>query len=389
MNLSDKWRATSPFHDETHEAVAQTVRRFVEREAAPHIDRWEAERAIPRDVLRRAGEIGILGLGFPEEFGGTTAGVDIFHQLVQIDELCRVGAAGFVASFSAPLLTLPYIINFAPEARKQEIATGVIAGEKVLAIAITEPSGGSDVANLKTRAERRGDHYRINGSKMFISNGSRADYYLVAARTGAEGIRGLSVLLVEKERAGLSHTRLQLMGWHSQDTAAVYFDNVEVPVANILGAENAGFADLAGQFNVERLLVAQLCCSFARVCLEEAVSWARERETFGRKLGEHQVVRVKLANLTRQIEATQAWTDVMAWKYRERKATPAEMAMLKVQATLMFEAVARDAAQVLGGASVLAGSKVERLYREVRIYAIAGGSEEIILDLAGRQLKYG
>jgi acyl-CoA dehydrogenase len=179
------------------------------------------------------------------------------------------------------------------------------------------------------------------------------------------------------------------MGWHCGDTAALYFDDVEVPVENLIGPENQGFVRVLENFNSERLVAAQQCMAYSRVCLEEAVAWARERETFGRKLGEHPVIRSKLADVARQIDATQAMTDLVAWRFIKGCAAPADYALLKVQATLAFERVAREAAQVFGGASYLQGNKVERIYREVRVMAIGGGSEEILLDLAGRQLGYG
>jgi acyl-CoA dehydrogenase len=179
------------------------------------------------------------------------------------------------------------------------------------------------------------------------------------------------------------------MGWHCADTAALYFDNVEVPVENLIGPQDQGFVRILENFNSERLVAAQQCMAFARVCLEEAVAWAQQRETFGKKLGQHPVIRSKLADMARQIDATQAMTDLCAWRFLQGKANPADFALLKVQATQAFERVAREAAQVLGGASYIKGNKVERIYREVRVMAIGGGSEEILLDLAGRQLGYG
>ena len=224
---------------------------------------------------------------------------------------------------------------------------------------------------------------------MFITSGMRADYYTVAVRTGEAGSRGISLMLIEKDMPGFTQTRLDKMGWHCSDTAALYFQDVEVPPENLIGPENGGFGGIMRNFNGERLGMANGCCAFARVCLDEAVGWAQTRETFGRKLGQHQSIRIKLADMARQIWATQAWVDQCAWQMKHGTGRPADFAMLKVQATRMLEAVAREAAQVLGGASYLKGSKVERIYREVRVNAIGGGSEEIMLDLAGRQLGYG
>ncbi len=388
-DLFADWRARSPFYDATHEAVAQAVRRFVERDATPHIDAWEAAGEVSRELHRKAGQAGILGMGFPEEYGGTSEGFNIFHHLVKVEELARPGAGGFMAGLLTHNVALPPILLLGSAEIKQRLAPAVIAGEKIMALAVTEPSGGSDVARLKTRAERRGDRYVVNGSKIFITNGMRADLYLTAVRTGGEGMGGISLLLIEKGMKGFTQTRLRKMGWHSSDTAALYFQDVEVPVENLIGAENGGFVRILENFNSERLQAAQQCTAYARVCLAEAIAWAKERLTFGKRLGEHPVIRSKLADVTRQLEATQAWTDLCAWQFIQGKSRPADLALLKVQATRMFEVAAREAAQVLGGASFIEGTKTERIYREVRVVAIGGGSEEIMLDLAGRQLGYG
>ena len=386
MTGFDHWRARSPYYNETHEAVAQSVRRFVEREVAPNIDAWEAAGELPRALHVAAAEAGILGLGYPEEFGGHSAGFDIFHGLVQTEELCRVGAGGLGASLMTHGIGLPPILALGSAELKQRIAPGVLAGEVLIALGITEPSGGSDVANLKTRAVAAGDHYVVNGSKTFITTGMRADYLTAAVRTGGSGAAGVSLLLIPMDAAGVSRTRLDKMGWRCSDTATIHFDDVAVSKANLIGTENAGFIGIMRNFNRERLGMAMGCCGFARVCLDEAVAWAQQRETFGKALVKHQSIRIKLADMARQIAATQAWVDLCAWQVQNSCDQPADFALLKVQATQMLERVARDAAQVLGGASYITGSKVERIYREVRVNAIGGGSEEIMLDLAGRQL---
>ena len=382
----DSWRARSPYYDETHEALAQSVRRFVAREVAPHIDRWEAEGELPRELHKKAAEAGILGLRYPEDYGGHSEGFDIFHGLTQTEELSAVGAGGLGASLMTHGIGLPPILAMGSEEMKQRVAVPVLAGEKIIALGITEPSGGSDVANLKTKAERVGDHYVVNGSKMFITSGMRCDWLTCAVRTGGPGASGVSLLLIEMDAPGVSRTRLDKMGWRCSDTAALYFEDVKVPVENLIGPENGGFIGIMRNFNAERLGMAMGCCAFARVCLKEAVEWAQQRETFGKTLVKHQSIRIKLADMARQIGATQAWVDQCAWQVKEGCDQPADFAMLKVQATRMLEAVARDAAQVLGGASYITGSKIERIYREVRVNAIGGGSEEIMLDLAGRQL---
>lgn len=382
----DAWRARSPFYDETHDQLAQSVRTFIEREVEPYIDQWEADRELPRELHKKAAEAGILGLRYPEEYGGHSEGFDAFHGLVLTEELARPGAGGLGASLMTHGIGLPPILAMGSEELKQRIAPPVLAGDKIIALGITEASGGSDVAKLRTTAKRDGDDYIVNGGKMFITSGMRADYLTTAVRTGGEGAGGISLLLIEMDREGVSRTRLEKMGWHCSDTASIHFDDVRVPAANLIGGENSGFMGIMRNFNGERLGMAMGCCAFARVCLREAADYAAQRETFGKPLTGHQVMRVKLADMARQIGTTQAWVDQLAWQSKEGVGQPADYAMLKVQATQMLERVARDACQVLGGASYLQGSKVERIYREVRVNAIGGGSEEIMLDLAGRQL---
>ena len=389
MNDFDQWRARSPYYDASHEAVAQSVRRFVAQEIAPHIDRWEAEGELPRDLHIKAAAAGILGLNYPEEYGGHSDGFDIFHSLTQSEELAAVGAGGLGASLLTHGIGLPPILALGSDEMKRRIAPAVLAGEKIIGLGITEPSGGSDVARITTKAVLTGNKYVVNGSKMFITSGMRADYLTTAVRTGGPGMAGISLMLIDMNAPGVSRTRLDKMGWRCSDTAAIHFDNVEVAPENLIGPENGGFAGIVRNFNGERLGMAHGCCAMARTALREAVAWATTRETFGKKLAQHQSIRIKLADCARQINATQAWVDLCAWQVKTGCGQPADFAMLKVQATRMLEHVAREAAQVLGGASFITGSKVERIYREVRVNAIGGGSEEIMLDMAGRQLGYG
>lgn len=390
MTISfDEWRARSPFYDETHEAVALSVRKFMAAEVLPNIDKWEADGELPRELHKKAAQAGILGLNYPEEYGGHSEGFDVFHGLTQTEEMSAAGAGGLGASLMTHGIGLPPILALGSDEMKRRIAPAVLAGEKLISLAITEPSGGSDVAQLKTRAEKVGNKYVVNGQKMFITTGMRADYMTVAVRTGGPGMKGISLMLIETDRPGVSRTRLDKMGWRCSDTAAVYFDNVEVPPENMIGPENGGFIGIMRNFNSERLGMAHGCCSMARVALKEAMDWAQQRETFGKKLGAHQSIRIKLADCARQIQATQAWVDLCAHQHRSGTGVPADYAMLKVQATRMLEHVVREAAQVLGGASYITGSKIERIYREVRVNAIGGGSEEIMLDLAGRQMGLG
>ncbi len=376
---------SSPFYSDEHEAYREVVRQFTEKEIAPHVHEWDLAGEVPRDLYRKAGAIGLFGDGFDAEYGGHGQS-DALMRLVLMEELCRGGSGGVVAALFSNYIGLPPIQRFASDELKARVITPCQSGEKIAALAITEPSGGSDVARIKTTARRDGDEFVVNGSKTFITSGMRADFFTTAVRTGPEGAGGLSLLLIEGDRPGLDRTKLDKMGWLASDTATLYFDDLRVPVTNLITEENAGFSAIVNNFNAERMDLAVQSTAFSRVCFDEAVAWARERETFGKRLADHQVIRHKLAEMDRYINASKAWLELLSWRLNQGDNPVAEIAEAKVNATLCFEFCAREAAQILGGASYLRGDTVERLYREVRVQAIGGGSEEIMRDLASRQL---
>ncbi|MFZ5619093.1 MAG: acyl-CoA dehydrogenase family protein [Pseudomonadota bacterium] len=382
----DSTRLPSPHLTESHEVWRRSVRAFVDREIAPHVNAWDEEGKFPRELHRRAAEIGLIGLGYPEEFGGVKDGVDIFHSIIASEELARAGSGGLIAGLMTHGIGLPPIIALGSDELKARVAPDVLAGKKLIALCVTEPSGGSDVANLKTRAVRDGDSYIVNGEKTFITTGMRADYLTVAVRTGGPGAAGLSFLLVEADSPGIVRTKLDKMGWWMSDTASIHFDNVRVPIENLIGAENSGFAGIVANFNGERLGMSAQAIAFARVCIEDAAAWATQRETFGKPLSKHQVIRHKFAEVLRHVHASTALLDNCAWRVRNGETPVAELSLLKVQATRTMEFCAREAMQILGGAGFMRGQRVERIYREVRVMAIGGGSEEIMLDLAARQM---
>lgn len=378
-------RYTGPLYTEDHRAWRATLRRFVEAEIMPHVDAWEEAGEFPRDLYRKAAAIGLLGLGYPEEYGGTPVS-DPIYSIVTAEELARPGAGGINASLMVHSIGLPPVLAIGSDDMKRRVAPQVLAGEKIHALAITEPSGGSDVANLKTRAVRDGGHYVVNGSKMFITGGMRADFYTVAVRTGGPGAGGISLLLLERDMAGFTRTPLKKQGWWSSDTAALYFDDVRVPAANLIGEENGGFIGIMRNFNGERIGMAAGAVAYARICFEDALAWARERHTFGKRLGDHQVIRHKFAEMARKIGASQAYLEQCAVRVKAGETPVADLSLLKVQASLTMEFCAREAMQIMGGAGYMRGCRVERIYREVRVNAIGGGSEEIMRDLAARQL---
>jgi acyl-CoA dehydrogenase len=378
--------APSLYYTAEHEAFRDSVRRWVAAEIEPHVDAWERAGMFDRDLYRKAAEIGILRLGYPEAYGGIEA--DLFFEIVAFQEVARAGAGGVSASLFSHTIGAPPIKYAGSEELKARVLPEILSGEKISALAITEPSGGSDVASLQTTARRDGDHYVVNGSKTFITSGMRADYITVAVRTGGPGRGGVSMLVVEGDTPGLARTPLEKTGWLSSDTATLYFDDCRVPAGNLLGEENHGFRLTMRNFNAERITLAAACTAFARVCLDETVGYARERHTFGVPLIQHQVVRHKLVDMAMRINASQALLEQLAWRVQQGENPIAEICMLKNMATLTLEFCAREAVQTFGGAGYMRGSKVERINREVRVNAIGGGAEEIMRDLAARQMGW-
>jgi acyl-CoA dehydrogenase len=304
------------------------------------------------------------------------------------EELARAGSGGLIASLMSHGIGTPPIAHVGSHEQKQRFVAPVIAGEKIAALAITEPGGGSDVASLRTKAVRDGDHYIVNGSKTFITSGLRADFITTAVRTGGDGMGGISLLVIEGDAPGLTRTPLHKMGWWCSDTATLYFDNCRVPVANRIGPENAGFMAIMMNFNNERLMLAAQAWAFAQVCYEESLAYARERQTFGKPLIRNQVIRHKLVDMRMRVEAVKAHIDVLAWRVGQKQFPVAELSMLKNHATTALEWVANEAMQIFGGAGYLRGSKVERIYRETKVLTIGGGSLEIMKDLAAKQMGY-
>ncbi len=380
------WLPASPMFTEEHHAFRATVRRYVDNEVLPHIDAWDEAGEFPRSVYRSASRLGLLGLGFPEQYGGVAG--DLAHELVMIEELSRAASGGLLTSLFSHTIGAPPIVAGGSEALKGRVLPAILAGDKISALAITEPSGGSDVASLSTRAVRDGDHYIVNGAKTFITSGMRADFLTVAVRTGGAGAGGVSALLVEGGTPGLTRAPLKKMGWWCSDTAQLHFDDVRVPVANLLGQENRGFELFMRNFNHERLALAMQAYALARICLDEASDWALQRTTFGKHLVEHQVVRHKLVAMATQVEATRALLEDLMRRIALGEAPVAQICMLKNFATQALRLCADSAVQVLGGMGYMRGTKSERIYREVKVYMIGGGAEEVLNDLAARQLGW-
>ena len=374
------------YFNETHGMVRDTMRRFVNEAVKPHIDEWEEAGGFPREVYQHAGSLGLLGIGHPIEFGGSGE-QDVFLKVAASEELMRSGSGGFVASLGSLDIGLPPVWRTGSDALKARVVPQVLAGEKIIALAITEPSGGSDVANLKTRAVRDGDHYVVNGSKTFITSGARADYYTVAVRTGEAGFGGVSLLLIEKGTPGFTVGRtLKKMGWWASDTAELFFQDCRVPAENLLGPENSGFFTIMANFQAERLSLAIMAYMTAQLALEQCLAYVKERTTFGKPLSKHQVIRHKLAEMATQVNVAREYTYRCAARMQAGESAIAEVSMAKNFATSVSTMVTDEAVQIFGGMGYMRESLVERLYRDNRILSIGGGTHEIMNEIIAKQL---
>ncbi|NKF27618.1 acyl-CoA dehydrogenase [Pseudomonas sp. BGM005] len=378
--------AFQEYFDPSHQMVRDSVRRFVEREILPDIDAWEEAENFPRELYLKAGAAGILGIGYPEALGGSHEG-DLFAKIAASEELMRCGSGGLVAGLGSLDIGLPPIVKWARSEVRDRVVPQVLSGEKISALAVTEPGGGSDVANLQTRAVRDGDHYRVSGSKTFITSGVRADYYTVAVRTGAPGFGGISLLLIEKGTPGFTVGRqLKKMGWWASDTAELFFDDCRVPVGNLIGAQNMGFACIMGNFQSERLALALMANMTAQLALEESVKWAKEREAFGKPIGKFQVIKHRLAEMATALEVSREFTYRQAAKMAAGQSVIKEISMAKNFATDTSDRITNEAVQILGGLGYMRESLVERLYRDNRILSIGGGTREVMNEIISKQM---
>ena len=372
-----------------HEALRKTVRDFVEREVLPHVDEWERSGELPRELHRTAGAAGLLGAGFPEHVGGS--GGDAADAVVIAEEFHQSGGPGGVfASLFTCSIAVPHIIASGDERLIDTYVRPTLRGELVGSLAITEPGGGSDVGHLTTKAERDGDDFVINGAKTYITSGVRADFVVTAVRTGGPGAAGVSLVVVDRGTAGFTVSRkLEKMGWRSSDTAELSYVDVRVPVANLVGAENSGFLQIAAAFVSERVGLAVQAYASAQRCLDLTVDWCRNRETFGRPLISRQSVQNTLAEMARRVDVARVYTRHLVERQLAGEADLiTEVCFAKNTAVESGEWVANQAVQLFGGMGYMAESEVERQYRDMRILGIGGGTTEILTALAAKTLGF-
>ena len=373
--------------------LRKTVRAFTEREILPHVDEWERAGELPRDLHHRAGAAGLLGAGFAEAVGG--GGGDGADSLIICEELHEAGSPGGVfASLFTCGISVPHMVASGDERLIDVFVRPTLRGEKIGALAITEPGGGSDVGHLQTTAVLEkggaGDHYIVNGAKTYITSGVRADYVVTAVRTGGPGAAGVSLLVVEKGTPGFDVTRkLDKMGWRSSDTAELSYSDARVPAANLVGAQHSGFAQIAGAFVSERIGLAAQAYSSAQRCLDITVQWCRDRETFGRPLISRQAVQNTLAEMARRTDVARVYTrSVIERQLAGETNLITEACFAKNTAVEAGEWVANQAVQLFGGMGYMAECEIERQYRDMRIIGIGGGTTEILTGLAAKTLGY-
>ena len=379
---------TDPFRTPERQALRETTRRFVEKEVSPYLGEWERAGELPRGLHVKAGALGLLGVSFPESAGG--GGGDLVDSITVTEEIHYAGGSGgLVASLFTSGIALPHIVTAGDPAQIDRWVRPTLAGELIGSLAVTEPDGGSDVANVRTTAKRDGDHYVVNGAKTFITSGCRADFVTTVVRTGDAGAHGLSLLVVEKGTPGFTVTRkLDKMGWRCSDTAELSYVDVRVSAGNLVGAEGTGFAQVATHFVTERLALAVQGYATAQRALDLTVEWCRLRETFGRPLISRQVVQHKLTEMTRRVDVTRTYTRDVAVRYLAGEPVVAEACFAKNTAVETAEWVVSEAVQLHGGLGYMRESEVERHYRDVRILGIGGGTNEILTGLAAKVLGY-
>jgi acyl-CoA dehydrogenase len=368
-----------------HDMVRRAAKEFVDKEIVPHVDEWEEAGEFPRELYKKAGDVGLLGIGYPEEWGGTPG--DIFFQVAAGEEIMRCGSGGVAAGLGSLNIALPPILNQGTREQKERFVKPVISGDKIAALAITEPGGGSDVAGLQTAAVRQAEEYVVNGSKTFITSGYRADQITCAVRTGGPGAQGISLLVIESDTPGYSVSeKLKKTGWWASDTAQIFFDNCRVPVANLIGQENQGFYGIMENFQSERLQLAVMANMTAQIALDESIKYAKQREAFGKPIAGFQVMRHKIVDMATRVEVSREFTYRVAAKIDAGLSQIKEISMAKNFACSVSDKVTYDAVQIFGGYGFMRGYPVERLYRDNRVLSIGGGTTEIMKEIISKHI---
>ncbi|MBB2742232.1 UNVERIFIED_ORG: alkylation response protein AidB-like acyl-CoA dehydrogenase [Microbispora rosea subsp. rosea] len=375
--------------DEEHDLFRETVREFMAREVVPHHAQWEKDGIVPREVWKKAGELGMFGFSVPEEYGGSGI-TDFRYNVVIVEEIIRVGASGLGFGLHNDIMA-PYMVDLTNDEQKQRWLPGFASGELITAIAMTEPGAGSDLQGIRTTAVREGDHYVVNGQKTFITNGINSDLVVVVAKTDpSAGARGTSLLVVERGMEGFTRGRnLEKVGMHAQDTAELFFENVRVPVANLLGDEEGqGFFQLMNNLPQERLSIAVAAVAAAETVLEETIEYCRNRTAFGRSIGKFQNTRFLLAELATEVEIARHYVDKSVQALNAKELTAVDAAKAKWWTTELQNKVVDRCVQLHGGYGYMLEYPVAKAWLDSRVQTIYGGTTEIMKEIIGRSFGF-
>jgi len=378
--------AHSRYFTEEHEIFREQVRNFVNKEVLPHIDRWEEEELFPKSLYRRMGELGFLGIRYPEKYGGSNG--DIWMTIAFCEELCRCHALGLPMSVLVHTdMSSTHIARYGTEEQRQQYLVPMIKGEQVCAIAVSEPAAGSDVAGIQTTAVRDGDSYVINGSKIFITNSVHADVFCVAAKTQKDaGHKGVSMFIVERDTPGFRLAKkLKKLGNHTSDTGELVFEDVRIPRRNLIGEEGKGFYYIMGNFQDERLIAASMAVGAAQQALEDTIRYTRERKTFGKRVFDHQAVAHRLADMATELEAARQLTYYAADVLQRGGDCSTEVSMAKLFASEVANRLAYQCLQLHGGYGYIQEFPIERYFRDIRLSPIGGGTSEIMREIIARR----
>lgn len=374
----------SSYFSEEHEMFRQSLRDFLQTEVVPHIEKWEREGSIERFIWKKFGDMGFFGINYPEAYGGLN--LDLFYTVIFLEELQKIKSAGFAAAMWAhAYLAMTHLNAEGDERIKQEYLAPSIAGDKIGALCITEPFGGSDVSGMRSTAIKNGDHYVLNGSKTFITNGVYADYYVVAAKTHPElGNKGISIFLVDTKSKGISASKLDKLGWRASDTGEIAFDQVKVPAENLMGDEGKGFSYIMQHFALERLIMGINAHARAEYALEYTMDYMAEREAFGRSINTFQALRHKLVDHATEVEHCKIFNYVTIDRLNKGEYVVKEATMSKLQSTKVADETIYTCLQMLGGYGYMEEYPLARLFRDSRLGPIGGGTSEILREILSK-----
>ncbi len=377
---------TDLYYSEEHHLFRESLRNFLQKEVVPHLDKWEKTGHIERFIWEKVGEMGFFGINYPEEYGGLN--LDLFYTVIFLEELQRINSGGFAAALWAhAYLAMTHLNAEGDERIKEKYLAPSIEGKMIGCLCITEPFGGSDVAGMRTTAVKKGDHYVLNGSKTFITNGVYSDYLVVAAKTSPElGGKGMSIFVMDRDTPGISATKLDKLGWRASDTGEIAFDNVKVPVENLMGEENKGFSYIMQHFALERLIMGINAHARAEYAIEYALDYMKDRTAFGKTINTFQALRHTMAERTAEVEMSKAFNYATAYRLNKGEYVVKEATMSKLTATKIADAVITDCLQMLGGYGYMEEYPLARMMRDSRLGPIGGGTSEILREIIAKMV---